>query len=272
LNWDKLISPVAHQFDRDGDLNTHLKGIRSGLENDFNASTLSSNLSVDSVESVESNNANTLTYPLPTKEDTQPILKPTFGKHRPHVDAIFALAEGYDLKIYLLFIESLKQTGFTGDLVLSVSATSELKKGVEDYLRSQETEEGEDGLNVVGYTVTWTCYEGDGKTIAKGANEGVRKCALVDMYGGSDGKAIEDPREPRPVATARYELYWAWSLHYDPHSWMMLIDSRDAYFQLNPFSTVEREADTSKEDGLLYFFEVSTSHCGVCFNDDHIRT
>jgi hypothetical protein len=200
-------------------------------------------------------------YPSPTRDGTRPIIKPTFGKHRPHVDAMFALAEGYDLKIYLLFIESIKQTGFTGDLVLSVSAISELKHGVEDYLRSQQREEGEDGINIVGYTVTWTCYEGDGVTVAKGANEGVRKCALVDMYGDStDGTAIKDPREPRPVATARYELYWAWSLHYDPHSWMMLIDSRDAYFQLNPFSTVERENESSRDDGLLYFFEVSISN------------
>ena len=200
-------------------------------------------------------------YPSPTRDGTRPIIKPTFGKHRPHVDAMFALAEGYDLKIYLLFIESIKQTGFTGDLVLSVSAISELKHGVEDYLRSQQREEGEAGINIVGYTVTWTCYEGDGVTVAKGANEGVRKCALVDMYGDStDGTAIKDPREPRPVATARYELYWAWSLHYDPHSWMMLIDSRDAYFQLNPFSTVERENESSRDDGLLYFFEVSISN------------
>jgi hypothetical protein len=142
---------------------------------------------------------------------------------------------------------------------LSVSAVSELKKGVEEYLRSQQAEEGEDALNVIGYTVTWTCYEGDGVTVATGANEGVRKCALVDMYGDSTTDApIKDPREPRPVATARYELYWAWSLHYDRHSWMMLIDSRDAYFQLNPFATVEREEKGSdRKDGLLYFFEVS---------------
>jgi hypothetical protein len=34
LNWDKSISPVAHQFDRDGDLNNHLKGIRKNFLND----------------------------------------------------------------------------------------------------------------------------------------------------------------------------------------------------------------------------------------------
>ena len=44
LNWDKSISPVAHQFDRDGDLNNHLKGIRSGFEKEFKSGTLTKSL------------------------------------------------------------------------------------------------------------------------------------------------------------------------------------------------------------------------------------
>lgn len=31
LNWDKSISAVAHQWDRDGDLNDHLKVVRKNL-------------------------------------------------------------------------------------------------------------------------------------------------------------------------------------------------------------------------------------------------
>jgi|AntRauTorckE5430_2_1112549.scaffolds.fasta_scaffold05291_2 hypothetical protein len=196
-------------------------------------------------------------YPSPAKTGTHPIIEPTFGKHRSDVDAIFALAEGYDLKIYLLFLESLKATGFSGDLVLSVSALDKLKPGVEEYLKTHQVNDKEKGINVVAYTLTWTCFEGDGITVANGAKEGVRKCALVNMYGiDSDGSAIKDPREPRPVATARFELYWAWSLHYNAHSWLMLIDSRDTYFQTNPFSNVERDTG-GNADGLLYLFEVS---------------
>ena len=37
----------------------------------------------------------------------------------------------------------------------------------------------------------------------------------------------------------------------------MLIDSRDAFFQSNPFADVERNTDGSQADGLLYLFEVS---------------
>ena len=262
LNWDKSVSPVAHQWDRDSELNDHLKEVRQTYESAFKAGTLSESSVINAV-GVQGlpvpSIVNGIVFPSPAKEGTHPIIKPTFGEHRSHVDAVFALAEGYDLKMYLLFIESLKDTGFTGDLVLSVSAVGALKSGVEEYLRSNHKQEGEDGINVVVYTVTWTCYEGDGVTVANGAAEGVRKCALVDMFGGADGTAIPDPREPRPVATARYELYWAWSLHYDKHSWLMLIDSRDAHFQLNPFSTLERESDSTRSDGLLYFFEVSSS-------------
>jgi len=133
-----------------------------------------------------------LDYPSPATDPTHPnsrvLLKPTVGSHRPHVDAVFAFAEGYDIKIYLGFIESLKATGFVGDLVLSVSALGSLKPGVEDYLRSFQSsgKGGGKGFNVVVYTIKWNCYTGDGK-LADGANEGIRKCALVGMYGDDDG-------------------------------------------------------------------------------------
>ena len=204
-------------------------------------------------------------FTSPAPGNTHVSLEPTFGKHRAHADAIFAFAEGYELKIYLTFLESLKATGYNGDLVLSVSALDKLKPGVEEYLRSHHKEENEVGLNVVVYTVTWICYTGDGKQ-ADGANEGQRMCELVGMYSTGDGEAVKDPREPRPVATARYELYWAWSLQYDPHNWLMLIDSRDAFFQTDPFASLDRTEDASLDNGLLYFFGVSVNCCS-CTNN-----
>ncbi len=206
-------------------------------------------------------------YSLPSPDGTHVVLKPTFGKHRENVDAVFALAEGYDLKIYLLFIESLKATGFNGDLVLSVSALGSLKPGVEEYLRSNQIDgDNEKGVNVVAYTVTWTCYNGKGE-VTEGANEGIRKCELVGMYGeDADEHIVHDPRDARPVATARFELYWAWSQYYKDENWIMLIDSRDAHFQRNPFTDLPREING--ENGLLYFFAVSliyqlSVHCVI---------
>ena len=195
-------------------------------------------------------------YPSPSAmvgSDAVVILEPTFGKHRPDEDAIFAFAEGYDIKIYLAFIESLKATGFTGDVVLSVSSLDKLKPGVEKYLRAQP--------NLVVYTVDWKCFTGSGK-LASGPKEGMRMCQFSGMYGTSDAdspdakpRPADDPREARPVATARYELYWAWSLAYNANSWLMLIDSRDTVFQTDPFKGLPREDDEQAESGQLYFFE-----------------
>ena len=87
-------------------------------------------------------------------------------------------------------------------------------------------------------------------------------CQFSGMYGTSDAdspdakpRPADDPREARPVATARYELYWAWSLAYHANSWLMLIDSRDAVFQTDPFKGLPREDDEQAESGQLYFFE-----------------
>ena len=247
VQWQNSVERKKDEMrKKDIDLFPHLHGLDAEPVTDVVALSSSSE---------SNNNESTTEYPIPPPKDTHVVLKPTFGKHRDNVDAVFALAEGYDLKIYLLFIESLKATGFNGDLVLSVSALGSLKPGVEEYLRSNQISDNEIGVNVVAYTVTWTCYDGKGE-VANGANEGVRKCELVGMYGeDADEHVVVDPREPRPVATARFELYWAWSQYYKDESWIMLIDSRDAHFQLNPFSDLPREVEGGK--GLLYFFAVS---------------
>jgi hypothetical protein len=36
LNWDKTVSRVAHQFDRDDELNKFIKGKRSAFGGDWN--------------------------------------------------------------------------------------------------------------------------------------------------------------------------------------------------------------------------------------------
>lgn len=190
------------------------------------------------------------------------LLEPTFGRHRPQRDAVFAFAEGYELKIYLTFMESLRSTGYTGDVVLAVSSPPKLKEGVEDYLRSFTEERRRDTHkepNVIVYAVDWTCYDNEGG-VAADTKEGARKCKINHLYGARDPnsapdeapKPVEDPRDPRPVATARYELYWAWSLRYDPSKWIMLIDSRDAYFQGDPFRGLKAAHENENE---LHLFE-----------------
>ena len=167
------------------------------------------------------------TFPLPS--DSPISLKPTFGKHRPNKNAVFAFAEGYEIGVYVTFIESLKQTNFTGDVALAVSYVQGMKPGVAEYLKSY-SEQG-DGLRVISYALEWECYKKSGVRIAT-TNNGFSDCKIVGgLY--SDGK---DTREARPVATARYELYYIFSKQYHETSSILIIDARDAYFQSNPFT------------------------------------
>lgn len=94
-------------------------------------------------------------------------------------------------------------------------------------------------------------------------NKGFQMCRLPHVYGWKDElehvtRTAHDPREGRVVATIRYEWYWIWSLRYNTHSWLMLLDARDSYFQSNPFISLPREIHPDREDGLLYLFGENT--------------
>ena len=200
------------------------------------------------------NNSQLKSWPSPTDlvgPDTTILLEPAFGSHRSNSNAIFVFAEGYDLSIYLAFVESLSNSGYKGDVVISISTENKLKPGVKDYLTSKNTGEG---LNIVGYEVEWNCFKQSGE-VATGSNEGMNHCQMNHVFGDEDKNHVQDPREARPVATARYELYWMWSLKYDAKSWIMLIDARDAWFQLDPF--VELDGDIGENGGELHLFGVS---------------
>jgi hypothetical protein len=157
---------------------------------------------------------------------------------------------GYDLLIYLAFVESLVNTGYEGDVVVSISEEAKLKPGVKEYLQSKNSGTGTGGVNIVTYEVNWSCFKQSGEATT-GANEGVSHCKMNNTFGDASGNSRLDPREPRPVATARYELYWMWSLQYKKHSWLMLIDARDVWFQLQPFQTLK---DQGKVSGELHLF------------------
>lgn len=179
-------------------------------------------------------------------DDATILLKPAFGTHRPSSNAILVFAEGYDLSIYLSFIESLANTGYSGDVVFSISNESKLKPGVKEYLLSKTNSQSDKGVNIIAYEVEWTCFKKSGES-ARGSGEGMNNCKMANVFGDAAGNPIDDPREPRPVATARYELYWIWSLQYRKESWLMLLDVRDVWFQLDPFEQVNARGKVSGE-------------------------
>ena len=194
-------------------------------------------------------------FPKPTylinDPDVEVVVEPNIGQHRPDKDVVMAYAEGYTVDYYMCFIETLRATGFDGDIVMAVSEADQLQPHVWDYLKGQE--------NVVIYDRPLNCFEADGVIPSKrawkrGSPDVFQMCALDDVYGwkDTDGKVIKtakDPRVGRAVATLRYEWYWIWAQHYNPNSWIMLVDARDTFFQTNPFVNLPRN-----QNGLLYFF------------------
>mmetsp|Transcript_38653 Transcript_38653/g.57476 ORF Transcript_38653/g.57476 Transcript_38653/m.57476 type:complete len:440 (-) Transcript_38653:36-1355(-) len=211
-------------------------------------------------------------FPKPTdmiwdNDDTEddepiPVVEPIFGKHRPDHDAIFAYAEGYTVEWYLSFLESLKETGFDGDVVLAIAEERIRAKGVLEYLQQQSD-------FVVVYSIQMDCFESDrvtlgGRSMKGGGLDIFQMCLLNHVYGwkkedGTVRKTALDPREGRVVATLRYEWYWIWAQHYHNDRWIMVLDARDSFFQSNPFANLPRHEDErSATSGKLWFFGENT--------------
>jgi hypothetical protein len=199
------------------------------------------------------------TFPKPTDklpDGAVPIIEPIVGRHRPDHDAILAYAEGYSLEWYMSFIETLKATGFSGDLVLAIAEERVRQKDVLDYLAAQPF--------LVVYSVVMDCFGIDQTTPAprrvmdhSGGLDIFQMCLLNNVYGWKDEsgqvvKVAPDPRVGRVVATLRYEWYWIWAQKYNPNSWLMVLDARDSFFQLDPFADLPRSTDPTK--GKLWFY------------------
>jgi len=193
------------------------------------------------------------TFPKPTRcigDDGVPVLQPALGEHRPDRDAVVAYASEYKLENYILFVESLRKTGFEGDVVLSVTQGDLKKQDIYEYLSNAE--------GVVVYAPEHLCYNFEGEVVDS-AKGGIRTCQLSHLYGTKDGTTgkvtpIADPRPPRTLATARYEIYWLIIINYQPTSWILVVDARDTYFQADPFTDVPRKTDPSGNSGLMYYF------------------
>jgi hypothetical protein len=179
------------------------------------------------------------------------VEEPKIGQHRPERDAVVAFAAEYTLESFVTFIESLRETGFDGDVVLAVSSIDLKNPGIYEYLSSSE--------GVVVYSPNRTCYNLEGEAV-ESAKGGTRVCECPGMFAQHVGDSptmsspLPDPRPPRTLATLRYELYWLMIRKYHPHSWILVVDARDTYFQSNPFATVPRATDPSGSSGLMYYF------------------
>lgn len=187
-------------------------------------------------------------------------MQPTSGQHRPDQDSVFVYAAEYGFETYVLFFMTLYETGYKGDVVVGVSNLDWKKTGIREFLEYWNNQFGEDEMTVIVYVIPYHCYDlqGNVKDSSKG---GRRVCQCHNMFGRKDQfkggiTPLLDRRHARTGQTIRYELYWIWSEHYDPDSWILLIDARDTVFQETPFARVPRRpaADVKREGGTLIFF------------------
>jgi len=177
-------------------------------------------------------------------------LQPLIGTHKETNNAIFALAENYDLKKFVHFLESLRDTGYEGDVVLSI--TSDHNDDLISYLRSFDSSK----INLVSYAVVWDCTsKKDGLEIGTSTNGGKSDCVIHGIFGSKSGEIYRDLRSPRPIATARYELYYIWCKQYSARSKIMMIDFRDSYFVTDPFDDSKgKRGENSIGEGEVHLF------------------
>lgn len=191
-------------------------------------------------------------------------LQPTSGKHRRDRDSVFVFAAEYGFDTYMLFFMTLFESGFKGDVVVGVSKMDWAKPSIREFLEYWKNEAGKNEMTVVVYVVPYHCYNLEGE-ILDSHRGGMRVCQCHNMFGRKDKETGEvapllDKRHGRTAQTIRYELYWIWSEHYDPTSWILLIDARDTIFQESPFRRVPRRKHAKtvggKTDsgGMLIFF------------------
>jgi hypothetical protein len=198
-------------------------------------------------------------------------LQPALGQHRPDQDAVLLFAAEYPLYNYVLFIESLRATGYTGDIVLSVNKSDLQQADILQYLSWHSSND----RGVVVYTPRQVCFNLENEVV-ESAKGGIRTCVCHDLYGtttastkninyeGTRVEPLEDPRPQRTLANIRYEIYWIMASNYSPQSWLLLIDARDTIFQANPFEHVPRQTGGGRltaaagagrgNSGILYFF------------------
>mmetsp|Transcript_9572 Transcript_9572/g.28581 ORF Transcript_9572/g.28581 Transcript_9572/m.28581 type:complete len:526 (-) Transcript_9572:222-1799(-) len=203
---------------------------------------------------------------VPNDSDLVVYLQPTSGKHRSDEDSVFVFAAEYTFDTYMLFLMSLYETGFKGDVVFGISKMDWENKDIRELLEYWDNSTEEDEMTVVVYVVPYHCYNVEGE-VQESHRGGMRVCKCNNMFGHKNKSTGEitpllDKRHGRTAQTIRYELYWIWSECYDPTSWILLIDARDTIFQETPFGRVPRRTvasssnngDGDDDGGLLIFF------------------
>ncbi len=154
-------------------------------------------------------------------------LVPTMGSHEYDNDAVFAIVNTLDYEEIVLFVSTLRYSGFEGDIVLSTIDKSSMEKKLVDFLEYHS----QTGGRVIIYDGV-VRVEGTDESFSKDQNVTSDYVYLRGLYQDTATQEdLDDARIPRTLGVARFELYWVWSTKYSPTSKILLIDANDTYFQ-----------------------------------------
>jgi len=113
---------------------------------------------------------------------------PLWGTKHQGGDAIFALAANYKIRYYQRFVSTLRDAGYTGDIVLAVTPLNKMAPGVAEYLKSQ---------NVVAYPFEVQCLKKDNCKV----------CVSIMSYSVDKSSTFTPPRTPLSHTRARTHTY-----------------------------------------------------------------
>ncbi|KAH8049267.1 hypothetical protein JL720_15656 [Aureococcus anophagefferens] len=133
-----------------------------------------------------------------------------------------------------MFVGSLRKAGFTGDIALSVSPEKEMKRHVAAYLKNQ---------HVLAYPFKFTCGGPRGRKLLVTPGG----CVLDDWY--------RDRARAPLLAISRYEMYETWLRQYSAESYVLDLDTRDTFFQADPFLPLAARRSAADHARDLYVFE-----------------
>ena len=161
--------------------------------------------------------------PLDVLSANDAILKiiPLYGSHRPDQDAVFGFASALRFDCLLRFVGTLVDSGYTGDIVVGVNKAHELDNTTRSFLQYHAAHS-----NLIAYPAELVCKKVKTRT----------RCKAYKMFLNSKIQGyLPDPRPYREIVQLRFDYYWAWSTLYSDQARLFLLDTKDLYFQGNPF-------------------------------------
>lgn len=152
-------------------------------------------------------------------------------------DAVFSIANTLNTSELVLFVTSLRASGFEGDIVLSTIDFDEMEDIMREFIAYHaQPPPPNSGMGRL------IVYEGvmrvEGTDEAFGQHHSViedeHHIYLRGLYKDSlTQEHLDDKRDPRSIGVARFELFWVWSTFYSKQSRILVVDAQDTFFQQN---------------------------------------